>query len=231
MFLDEARIAVQLDHPNLVQIFELGRQDGNYYIAMEYVSGCDLRTAIDRSKKRQKPLSVDQAIYVIGELAAGLDHAHRARDRAGKSLEIVHRDVSPQNVVVASNGQIKLIDFGIAKAATGQPVTQVGILKGKFGYMSPEQARGQPIDRRSDVFALGIIFYELLTGLRLFAGNERVRHSRTGAKGRHPPAPASQSRDLGRAREDRAQGTGARAGRSLRLGLRDAGGPASFSRI
>jgi serine/threonine protein kinase len=183
MFIDEARIAVQLDHRNLIQIFELGRQEDNYYIAMEYVSGCDLRTIIDRSKKRSQPLSIAHAIYVIGELAAGLDHAHRARDRSGDSLEIVHRDVSPQNIVVSRDGRIKLIDFGIAKAATGQPATQVGILKGKFGYMSPEQARGQPIDRRSDVFALGIIFYELLTGLRLFAGEadfavlERVRRA------------------------------------------------------
>ena len=183
MFIDEARIAVQLDHRNLVQIFELGRQEGNYYIAMEYVSGFDLRTAIDRAKKRSLPFSIDQAIYVVGELAAGLDHAHRALDRQGNSLAIVHRDVSPQNVVVSREGRIKLIDFGIAKAATGQPATQVGILKGKFGYMSPEQARGLPVDRRSDVFALGIIFYELLTGLRLFAGEadfavlERVRRA------------------------------------------------------
>ncbi len=181
MFIDEARIAVQLDHRNLVQIFELGRQEDNYYIAMEYVSGCDLRTAIDRSRKRGQPLPIANAVYLIGELAAGLDHAHRARDRNGASLEIVHRDVSPQNIVISRDGRIKLIDFGIAKAATGQPATQVGILKGKFGYMSPEQARGQPIDRRSDIFALGIIFYELLTGLRLFSGEadfavlERVR--------------------------------------------------------
>ena len=183
MFIDEARIAVQLDHRNLVQIFELGRQEDNYYIAMEYVSGCDLRTAIDRSKKRSQPLSIAHAIYVIGELAAGLDHAHRARDRSGASLDIVHRDVSPQNIVISRDGRIKLIDFGIAKAATGQQATQVGILKGKFGYMSPEQARGLPIDRRSDVFSLGIIFYELLTGLRLFKGEadfavlERVRRA------------------------------------------------------
>src|ERR1700722_11457313 len=194
MFIDEARIAVQLDHRNLVQIFELGRQEDNYYIAMEYVSGFDLRTAIDRAKKRNLPLSIDQAIYVVGELAAGLDHAHRALDRQGNSLEIVHRDVSPQNVVVSLEGRIKLIDFGIAKAATGQPATQVGILKGKFGYMSPEQARGMPIDRRSDVFALGIIFYELLTGLRLFAGEadyavlERVRRAEITPPRRANPA-------------------------------------------
>jgi serine/threonine protein kinase len=194
MFIDEARIAVQLDHRNLVQIFELGRHADNYYIAMEYVSGFDLRTVIDRSKKRRQPLSIAQVIHLVGELASGLDHAHRARDRDGKSLQIVHRDVSPQNIVLSRSGRLKLIDFGIAKAATRLQATQAGILKGKFGYMSPEQARGLPIDRRSDLFAMGVIFYELLTGLRLFAGEadfavlERVRKAEIAPPRRANPA-------------------------------------------
>ena len=194
MFIDEARIAVQLDHRNLVQIFELGRQADNFYIAMEYVSGCDLRMVIDRSKKRKQPLSIGQSIHVICEVAAGLDHAHRARDREGRSLEIVHRDVSPQNIVLSRDGSIRLIDFGIAKAATRQQATQAGILKGKFGYMSPEQARGQPIDRRSDIFATGIILYELLTGVRLFGGEadfavlEKVRKAEIPAPRQANPA-------------------------------------------
>jgi len=194
MFIDEARIAVQLDHRNLVQIFELGRQGDNYYIAMEYVSGCDLRTAIDRSKKRKQMLTIGHAIHVVCEVAAGLDHAHRARDREGRSLEIVHRDVSPQNIVLSRDGGIRLIDFGIAKAATRQQATQAGILKGKFGYMSPEQARGRPIDRRSDIFATGIIFYELLTGVRLFGGEadfavlEKVRKAEIPSPRRANPA-------------------------------------------
>jgi serine/threonine protein kinase len=170
MFIDEARVVAQLDHRNLVQIFELGRQSDNYYIAMEYLSGCDLRTAIARSRKRQLPLPLDSALFLIGELAAGLDHAHRACGRGGESLGVVHRDVSPQNVVLTRRGGVKLIDFGIAKVATRQNATQVGILKGKFGYMSPEQARGVPIDRRSDLFSLGILLHELLSGQRLFTG-------------------------------------------------------------
>ena len=183
MFIDEARIAVQLDHRNVVQIFELGKYEENYYIAMEYLPGRDLRALLDRAKKRKEPVAIEQSLFIASELAHGLDYAHRAKDQQGVDLDIVHRDVSPQNILISYDGQIKLIDFGIAKAATRNQQTQVGILKGKFGYMSPEQVRGLPIDRRSDIFALGVILYEMLTGERLFVGEsdfsilERVRNA------------------------------------------------------
>jgi eukaryotic-like serine/threonine-protein kinase len=194
MFLDEARIAVQLDHPNIAQIFELGRIDESYYIAMEYVAGRDLRALVDGAARRQRRLGLDQVLELISSVAEGLEHAHQAADRQGLDLNIVHRDVSPQNVLISSLGQVKLIDFGIAKASSRQQETQVGILKGKFGYMSPEQAQGLPIDRRSDLFALGIIFHELLTGRRLFAGEsdlailERVRRAEIAGPRQEDPA-------------------------------------------
>ncbi len=183
MFIDEARIAVQLDHANIVQIFELGKVEENYYIAMEYVAGRDLRALLDRAKKRKEPLALDIAVYLASELAHGLDYAHRAKDQQGADLHIVHRDVSPQNLLISYDGLTKIIDFGIAKATTRNQKTQAGILKGKFGYMSPEQVRGLPIDRRSDIFALGVILYEMITGERLFVGEsdfsvlERVRNA------------------------------------------------------
>ena len=183
MFIEDARIAVQLDHQNIVQIFELGKHEENYYIAMEYLPGRDLRALLDRAKKRKEQLAIDQALFIASEMAHGLDYAHRAKDQQGHDLHIVHRDVSPQNILISYDGQIKLIDFGIAKAATRNQRTQAGILKGKFGYMSPEQVRGLPIDRRSDIFALGVILYEMLTGERLFVGEsdfsilERVRNA------------------------------------------------------
>src|SRR5258705_9274554 len=182
MFVDEARIAVQLSHANIVQVLELGKHDENLYIAMEYISGRDLRQLIERFRKREQSVPVPQACLIVAEVCEALDYAHRKRDAQGRPLGIVHRDVSPQNVLVSFEGEVKLIDFGIAKAAGKGSKTQAGILKGKFGYMSPEQVRGLPVDRRSDVFSCGIVLYELLTGERLFVGEsdfstlEKVRN-------------------------------------------------------
>ncbi|MHB1845892.1 MAG: serine/threonine protein kinase [Deltaproteobacteria bacterium] len=170
MFIDEARIAVQLNHANVVQIHELGKHEEHYYIAMEYVSGRDLRLMLDGAKKRKQLLSIPQAAFLAQKACEGLDYAHRKKDPQGRDLHIVHRDVSPQNVLVSFEGEVKIIDFGIAKAQGRLQKTQAGILKGKFGYMSPEQVRGLPIDRRSDIFAVGVILYEMLTGERLFVG-------------------------------------------------------------
>src|SRR6185437_13127616 len=168
MFLDEARISVQLNHANVVQIHELGRQDENFYIAMDYVAGKDLRTILERYRRRHEIMPTAQAAYLAMRMAEGLDYAHKKKDARGQDLHIVHRDVSPQNILVSFDGEVKIIDFGIAKAANRAQKTQAGILKGKFGYMSPEQVRGLPIDRRSDIFALGVVFFEMVTGEKLF---------------------------------------------------------------
>jgi eukaryotic-like serine/threonine-protein kinase len=170
MFIDEARISVQLNHPNVVHIHELGKHDDAYYIAMEYVPGKDLRTIIERYKKRRELMPTSMAAFIASKMCEGLDYAHRKKDARGQDLLIIHRDVSPQNILLSYEGELKIIDFGIAKAANRSQKTQAGILKGKFGYMSPEQVRGLPIDRRSDIFAVGVIFYELLTGEKLFVG-------------------------------------------------------------
>jgi serine/threonine protein kinase len=182
MFIDEAKIAVQLQHANIAQIFDLGKVDDAYFIALEYVQGRDLRGIFDDLHKKRQLMPMPQTCYVIMQVCEGLDYAHNKRDAQGRALNLVHRDVSPQNVLIGFEGEVKLIDFGIAKAAGKASKTQAGILKGKFGYMSPEQVRGLAIDRRSDIFALGIILYEMLTGERLFVGEsdfstlEKVRN-------------------------------------------------------
>ncbi len=182
MFIDEAKIAVQLQHANIAQIFDLGKVDDSYFIALEYVNGRDLRGIFDDVRKLGQVMPMPQVCYLIMQLCEGLDYAHNKRDAQGRDLNLVHRDVSPQNVLIGYEGEVKLIDFGIAKAAGKASKTQAGILKGKFGYMSPEQVRGLPIDRRSDIFALGIVLYEMLTGERLFIGEsdfstlEKVRN-------------------------------------------------------
>ena len=170
MFIDEARIASHLSHQNIVQIYELGRELDVYFISMEYVTGRDIRLLLDRFKRQRRLMSEPMACFIISRVCEALDYAHRKRDPAGKEYKIIHRDVSPQNVLASFEGEVKLCDFGIAKAATQSTRTQAGVLKGKFAYMSPEQVRGQPIDRRSDLFALGVIFFEMLTGERLFLG-------------------------------------------------------------
>ncbi|MCE9574252.1 MAG: serine/threonine protein kinase, partial [Deltaproteobacteria bacterium] len=182
MFIDEAKIAGQLAHANICQIFELGRIDGQHFIAMEFIWGKDLLQIANRLRKLKQVMPVPMACFVIAKVCEGLDYAHRKRDALGRPLEIVHRDCSPQNVLVSYEGEVKIIDFGIAKAASRGSRTMAGVLKGKFSYMSPEQVRGLPLDRRCDIFALGTILYECLTGERLFQGEtdfstlEKVRN-------------------------------------------------------
>jgi serine/threonine protein kinase len=183
MFIDEAKIAVQLQHANIAQIFDLGKVDDAYFIALEYVHGKDVRGIFDHLHADEGALMpMAQACFIVMQVCEGLDYAHNKRDPQGRELNLVHRDVSPQNVLLGYEGEIKLVDFGIAKAAGKASKTQAGILKGKFGYMSPEQVRGLPVDRRSDIFSLGIVLYELLTGERLFVGEsdfstlEKVRN-------------------------------------------------------
>ncbi|MFY0568870.1 protein kinase domain-containing protein [Archangium lansingense] len=169
MFLDEARIAARLDHPNIVDIYDLGAQDDTFFIAMEYIHGEDLRRVWKRAERSGQLIPVPLVCRIMIEACAGLDHAHKQKDAQGKPLGIVHRDISPQNILLTFEGRVKVVDFGIAKAADQATVTRSGVLKGKYSYMAPEQAAGQKnLDRRADIFALGVVLYELLTGMRLF---------------------------------------------------------------
>jgi serine/threonine protein kinase len=168
MLVDEAKIAVQLTHGNIAQTFDLGRVGDTYYITMEYVDGADLYKILRRASEQDLEMPLDVCAFISKEISSALDHAHRKRDHTGKSLGIVHRDVSPQNVLVSYSGEVKLVDFGIAKATMKARQTAVGVIKGKYYYMSPEQARGDLIDYRSDIFSAGIVLYEMITGQMLY---------------------------------------------------------------
>ncbi len=187
MFIDEAKFAAQLNHNNIIHIYDLGKISGSYYIAMEYVDGGDLKSIISRGENSGHPLTVELALFIASKIASALDYAHRKRDFDEKEMGLVHRDVSPQNVLVSHDGDIKLCDFGIAKAASKASHTHTGALKGKLQYMSPEQAWGKPIDRRSDVFALGTVLYEMLTSSRLFGGDSEISILEQVREARVPP--------------------------------------------
>lgn len=172
MFLDEARLAASLQHANIAQVYDVGEQDGSFFFTMEYVHGVDLRALLDVARENKEPIPIDYAITIAVDVAAGLHYAHEHADAKGEPLGLVHRDVSPSNVLVSYDGCVKLVDFGVAKATTQQSETRDGSIKGKLRYMSPEQVRGEPLDRRSDIFSLGILIYELTTGSALFEGND-----------------------------------------------------------
>ncbi len=223
MFADEAKLAAQLNHPNIVHIYDLGKiEAGGYFIAMEHVEGRDLRAILESARELGMPLPVPLAVYVASKVASALDYAHRRRDGDGRDLHIVHRDVSPQNILISYEGDIKLCDFGIAKAASKVSQTESGALKGKIQYMSPEQAWGKPIDRRSDLFSLGTVLYELLTEQKLFPGEsdmtvlEKVRAAVAGGPFR---GQSGRSED---ARHARSQGARPGGRRPLRERLRHA---------
>jgi serine/threonine protein kinase len=168
MFLDEARLAASLNHQNVAQVFEVGEDGGIHYLAMEYVHGQDLRALLAKAGSQGTRIPLELALTVVAGAAAGLNHAHERRAADGTPLGIVHRDVSPSNIMIGYDGSVKLLDFGIAKATSRSVETQSGIIKGKFAYMAPEQCRGRDVDRRSDVFSLGIILYEISTQHRCF---------------------------------------------------------------
>lgn len=189
MFLDEARLAAQLNHPNIVQIYELGRVDDQFFIVMEYVPGVDLWALLKQGHKQGKSLPLSYAVKIVSYICEALGYAHDRRDAQGQRLSIVHRDVSPHNVLIAFDGGVKLTDFGIAKATTQAVKTQAGTLKGKLHYMSPEQISGLPVDHRSDLFSVGVLLYELVTGARPFSGNNEYELMEAIVR-RAPVAPA-----------------------------------------
>jgi len=174
MLLDEARLAATLHHPNIVQVYDVGEVDGSYFFTMEYVFGEDLRSIVRAVRAQGKHLSLEQILQIIIGVAAGIHYAHEKEGSDGQPLGIVHRDISPHNILVSHDGSVKLIDFGIARVTAMNSKTAHGVVKGKVSYMSPEQCRGEPLDRRSDIFALGILLWELTTRRRLFTGDNTV---------------------------------------------------------
>jgi serine/threonine-protein kinase len=168
MFLDEARIASMLDHPNVVRINEVGRTETEYFLAMELVQGKPLASILQQSERAKTPLPQNLGALIVANAAAGLHHAHQLTDASGNLLHLVHRDVSPQNIMVSFEGSVKVIDFGIARALGRLGDTSSGSLKGKLGYMAPEQARGEAVDARADIFSLGVVLWECAAGRRLF---------------------------------------------------------------
>jgi len=171
MFQDEARLLAELSHPNIPQVYELGQEDGTWYIAMEHVDGHDLSDLLSRGSRDAQAMPLPVALGIVVQICEALHHAHERRDKAGRPLRIVHRDVTPQNIMVTRDGVAKLLDFGIARTAARRD-TDAGVVKGTFSYMAPEQVRAKPLDKRADIFALGITLYELTTGTRLFRGTD-----------------------------------------------------------
>jgi len=186
MFLDEARLSLFLQHANIVQVFDISKTPDNaYFLVMEYVDGCNLKALIERSKQKTKRIEIAHTIYIMTECCKALNYAHfLEHPETNEPLGIVHRDISPPNILLSKNGEIKLVDFGLAKANTQIENTDQGVVKGKFSYLSPEAASGAEVDHRADVFAVGIILWEMFTGRRLFYGEtdyqtvELVRQAR-----------------------------------------------------
>lgn len=171
MFIDEAKIAVGLTHANICQVTDLGKIDDNYFIAMEYVNGKDLRAILKKCYNSKSPLGIEQSIYIASEMCKGLEYAHRREDPlTGQLMSVIHRDISPQNIMISYHGEVKIVDFGIAKTEYKIHRTQAGVLKGKFAYMSPEQSMGQELNAQTDIFSAGIILFEMLANQRLFLG-------------------------------------------------------------
>ncbi|MFO0595978.1 MAG: serine/threonine-protein kinase [Myxococcaceae bacterium] len=174
MFLNEAKLAAQLNHPNIVQIYDLGKISESYFIAMEYIFGRDMRRIIPKADALGIPFPMVYALKIASSVCEGLYYAHARTDLYGNALNIVHRDVTPENIFVSFDGTVKVLDFGIAKAANQIEQTRAGEIKGKLSYMSPEQCMGKVLDNRSDIFSLGTVLYEWLTGFKLFTGDSEV---------------------------------------------------------
>jgi len=174
-FIDEAKLAALLNHQNIVQIYDFGSMEESFFISMEYLFGNDLRAIWVSAREKNLPISLEYALYIMSRVCAGLGYAHELKDFQGNSLNIIHRDISPQNIFVTYQGDVKILDFGIAKAASQSTVTQCGMIKGKVAYMSPEQAAGKSIDQRSDIFSTGIVLYELIAHAKMFEGDSAIQ--------------------------------------------------------
>jgi serine/threonine-protein kinase len=171
MFLDEARVSMHLQHANIVGVFDIGMADTAYFIVMEYVDGANLKTILESLRRQGKKLPLQQTLWIMMQVCNALSYAHDATDpETGRELGVVHRDISPPNILISKRGEVKLVDFGLAKATSQLESTDPGVVKGKFSYLSPEAASGKEVDRRADIFAVGILLYELMTGKRLFYG-------------------------------------------------------------
>lgn len=194
MFLDEARVSMHLQHANIVGVFDIGMADTAYFIVMEFVDGANLKTLIESMRRQSARMTVAHTIYIMMEVCKGLQYAHDAIDpENGRELGIVHRDISPPNILVSKRGEVKLVDFGLAKATSQLESTDPGVVKGKFSYLSPEAASGKEVDRRADIFAVGILLYELLTGKRLFYGETDYQTVELVRQAKVPPiAPQNQ---------------------------------------
>ncbi|HEV8549538.1 MAG TPA: serine/threonine-protein kinase, partial [Polyangiaceae bacterium] len=187
MFLDEARVGAHLSHSNCVQVFDIGVGDNTYFIVMEFVDGSDLKGVIEHRRELKQPVPVEEACLITVRICEGLAYAHELTDSKGNSLHIVHRDMSPPNVLLTRHGEVKIVDFGLAKANSQLEKSEPGIIKGKFSYLSPEAAQGLPVDARTDVFAAGIILWEMLAGRRLFLGESDLETVRLVQKAEIPP--------------------------------------------
>ena len=187
LFLDEARLLALLSHDNLAGVLDVDRADGVHYLAMEYVHGADLRELLLAAQRANRAVPYETALSIVAGAAAGLDHAHRRCGPDGKPLHLVHRDVSLSNIMVGHDGSVKVVDFGIAIATVSSHHTNPGIVRGKASYMSPEQALGDPLDLRTDVFALGVVLYELTTGRRCFQGNSDFERMLAVVRGDYVP--------------------------------------------
>jgi serine/threonine-protein kinase len=174
MFLEEAQLSALITHPYVAQVYDFGNIDGAFYLAMEYVDGPPLTAIIKHFRSTGRFVPLDFVCRVVSQAAQALEHAHRLKDGSGAPLELIHRDISPQNILVSRDGLSKVIDFGIAKARTSQKRTQAGLVRGKVGYMSPEQMQGLPLDARTDIYSLGLVMYELLTGRHAVLGDNDV---------------------------------------------------------
>ncbi len=189
MFLNEAKLAAQLNHPNIVQIYDLGKIAESYFIAMEYIFGRDMRRIIPKADGMGIPFPMVYALKIASSVCEGLYYAHQKTDMYGGALHIVHRDVTPENIFVSFDGTVKILDFGIAKAANQVEQTRVGEIKGKLSYMSPEQCMGKVLDHRSDLFSLGVVLYEWITGFKLFTGESEVAILKSITDGKiYPPS-------------------------------------------
>ena len=187
MFLDEARLSAHLSHSNVAQVFDIGVGDNAFFIVMEYVDGADLKAVIETLRNAGREFPLEEACFIALKICEGLAYAHELKDPKGRHLNIVHRDVSPPNVLISKYGEVKIVDFGLAKASSQLEKSEPGIIKGKFSYLSPEAAQGLEVDHRTDIFAVGIILWEMLAGRRLFLGESDYQTVKLVQQAKVPP--------------------------------------------